>query len=42
VARVLVSDKLAEEGLKILGESPGIEVEHRPGMEPDALREAVA
>jgi D-3-phosphoglycerate dehydrogenase len=37
-----VSDKLAEEGLKILGESPGIEVEHRPGMEPDALREAVA
>ena len=39
--RVLVSDKLAEEGLKILGESPGIEVEHRPGMEPEVLCQTI-
>lgn len=30
--RVLVSDKLAEAGLKILREAPGVELEFRPGM----------
>jgi phosphoglycerate dehydrogenase-like enzyme len=39
--RVLVSDKLSEEGLRVLEAAPGIEVDHRPGMEPDALREAL-
>jgi D-3-phosphoglycerate dehydrogenase len=39
VARVLISDKLAEEGLEILRAAPGIEVDHRPGMDPAELRE---
>jgi D-3-phosphoglycerate dehydrogenase len=30
--RVLVSDKLAEAGLKVLREAPGVELEFRPGM----------
>jgi D-3-phosphoglycerate dehydrogenase len=37
MARVLVSDKLAQEGLAILEATSGIEVDHRPGIEPDEL-----
>ena len=39
--RVLISDRLADEGLRILEEAPGIEVDHRPGIEVDELREAL-
>ncbi|MBM4269763.1 MAG: phosphoglycerate dehydrogenase [Deltaproteobacteria bacterium] len=36
--RVLVSDKLAPEGLERLEKEPGIEVDHRPGLSPDELK----
>ena len=39
--RVLVSDRLAEEGLRILQEAQGIEVDHRPEIEMDELREVL-
>ncbi len=35
--RVLVSDKLAEAGLRVLREAPGVELEYRPGMNEDEL-----
>ncbi len=35
--RVLVSDKLSEQGLTILEQAEGIEVDHRPGMAADEL-----
>jgi len=35
--RVLVSDKLAEAGLKVLREAPGVELDFRPGMSEDDL-----
>jgi D-3-phosphoglycerate dehydrogenase len=35
--RVLVSDKLAEAGLRVLREAPGVEVEYRPGMSEKEL-----
>jgi D-3-phosphoglycerate dehydrogenase len=35
--RVLVSDKLAEAGLQVLREAPGVELEFRPGMSEDEL-----
>ncbi|MGB5694787.1 MAG: phosphoglycerate dehydrogenase [Polyangiales bacterium] len=35
--RVLVSDKLAEAGLKVLREAPGVELDFRPGMSEDEL-----
>jgi D-3-phosphoglycerate dehydrogenase len=35
--RVLVSDKLAEAGLRVLREAPGVELEFRPGMSEDEL-----
>jgi D-3-phosphoglycerate dehydrogenase len=38
VPRVLVSDKLSEEGLRILREAPGLEVDHRPGIDAAELR----
>jgi D-3-phosphoglycerate dehydrogenase len=38
VARVLVSDKLADEGLQVLENAPGLEVDHRPGVDADELR----
>jgi hypothetical protein len=30
--RVLVSDKLAEAGLQVLRDAPGVDLEFRPGM----------
>jgi len=42
VAKVLVSDSLAPEGLKILESMPGVEVVNRPGMPPGELLEAIA
>jgi len=41
VARVLISDKLADEGLKVLEQAPGIEFDHRPGLSPDQLKAAM-
>ncbi len=35
--RVLVSDKLAEAGLRVLREAPGVELDFRPGMSEDEL-----
>ena len=35
--RVLVSDKLADEGLQVLEAAPAIELDHRPGIDPDEL-----
>ncbi len=39
--RVLVSDKLAEAGLQVLREAPGVELEFRPGMNEDELCEII-
>ncbi len=39
--RVLVSDKLAEAGLRVLREAPGVEVEYRPGMSEEELCEII-
>ena len=40
--RIIVLDKLADEGLNILKNAPGIELEVRTGLAGDALREALA
>ncbi|MEM7433970.1 MAG: phosphoglycerate dehydrogenase [Myxococcota bacterium] len=40
--RVLVSDKLAEAGLDVLREAPGVELEFRPGMSEDELCDVIA
>ncbi|HUW56816.1 MAG TPA: phosphoglycerate dehydrogenase [Planctomycetota bacterium] len=40
--KVLVSDKLAQEGLDILEAAKGIEVVNRPGLSVDELKKAVA
>ncbi|MFQ5515469.1 MAG: phosphoglycerate dehydrogenase [Myxococcota bacterium] len=37
MARVLISDKLSEQGLRILEEAQGIDVDYRPGLEADEL-----
>jgi len=42
VAKVLVSDKLAPQGIEILEASPQLEVDYRPGLDPGQLLEAVA
>jgi len=39
--RVLVSDKLAEAGLQVLRDAPGVELEFRPGMSEDELCEVI-
>ncbi len=39
--KVLVSDPLAAPGLEILARAPGIEVDHRPGLSPGELSEAI-
>lgn len=36
--RVLISDKLSDEGVALLEATPGIEVDHRAGVEADELR----
>ncbi len=38
MSRVLVSDKLVDEGLEVLAGAPGIELDHRPGIDADELR----
>jgi D-3-phosphoglycerate dehydrogenase len=38
VARVLISDKLTDEGVAILEATPGLEVDHRNGVDADELR----
>jgi D-3-phosphoglycerate dehydrogenase len=42
MARVLVSDSLAEQGLEILKRARGIEVDYRPGLPPGDLLTAIA
>jgi D-3-phosphoglycerate dehydrogenase len=42
VARVLISDSLAEQGLEILKHARGIEVDYRPGLPPGDLLAAIA
>lgn len=42
MARVIVLDTLADEGLEMLKVAPGIEFEVRTGLKGDALREALA
>ena len=42
MAKVLISDSLAPEGVQILSEAPGLEVIDTPGLSPEALLEAVA
>jgi D-3-phosphoglycerate dehydrogenase len=42
VARVLVSDSLAAQGLEILRHARGIEVDYRPGIAPGELLAAIA
>lgn len=39
--RVLVTDKLGEEGLKILREAPGLEVDVKTGLKPEELAEII-
>ena len=41
-ARVLVSDKLSEAGLRALKDSPHLDVDYRPGLSPEELRKAIA
>jgi D-3-phosphoglycerate dehydrogenase len=40
--RVLVSDKLAEDGLSVLRESPGVELVVKTGMDAQELKEAIS
>ena len=40
--RVLITDELAQEGIDVLQQSRGIEVDYRPGLAPDELLEAIA
>ncbi|HWC88802.1 MAG TPA: phosphoglycerate dehydrogenase, partial [Pirellulales bacterium] len=40
--RIIVLDKLADEGLNILKSAPGIEIEVRTGLSGDGLRQALA
>ncbi len=42
MAKVLVSDKLAPQGLEILEAASRLEVDYRPGLDPGDLLEAVA
>ena len=42
MAKVLISDSLAPEGLEVLASAPGIDVIDSPGLSPEQLLEAVA
>ncbi len=42
MAKVLVTDSLAQQGLDILERAPGLQVDYRPGLPPGELLEAVA
>ncbi|MFP6655356.1 MAG: NAD(P)-dependent oxidoreductase, partial [Myxococcota bacterium] len=39
--KVIVSDSLAEEGITVLAQAPGIEVVNKPGCSPDELLELI-
>ena len=39
--RILVADKVAEEGVEYLQEQPDLEVDFAPGLDPEALRERI-
>lgn len=41
MAKVLVSDSLSKDGLELLKQSQGIEVDYRPGLKEDELAKAV-
>ncbi len=41
MAKVLVTDALADQGLAILEQSAGLEVDYRPGLSPGELLEAI-
>ena len=36
--KILISDSLAEQGVTVLEQAPGIEVLNKPGLSPDELR----
>ena len=38
MARVLISDKLSDEGLAILAAAPGLQFDHKPGLSADELK----
>lgn len=38
MAKILVSDKLSDAGLKILKDAPGLEVDTKSGLKPDELK----
>ena len=40
--RILIADALDAEGIRFLESQPGVEVTNKPGLEPDALAEAIA
>ena len=40
--RVLVSDKVPSEGLQVLEQAEGIELDYQPGLTTEQLLEAVA
>jgi D-3-phosphoglycerate dehydrogenase len=40
-AKVLVSDKLSEAGLKVLRDAPGIDVDYRAGLKEDQIAEII-
>jgi D-3-phosphoglycerate dehydrogenase len=42
MAKVLVSDSLSKEGLELLKQAQGIEVEYKPGLSEDELAKALA
>ena len=41
MSKVLITDNLSPAGLKVLQESPGIEVDVRSGLSPAEVREAL-
>jgi D-3-phosphoglycerate dehydrogenase len=41
MARILISDKLSNEGIAILEAVDGFEVDHRPGLSPDELEKVL-
>jgi D-3-phosphoglycerate dehydrogenase len=41
VPKILISDSLAEQGVAVLEQAPGIEVLNRPGISPDELLELI-
>jgi D-3-phosphoglycerate dehydrogenase len=40
--KVLVSDNLGEDGIRMFQDAPGIDVDVKTGLEPDALKAIIA